>query len=143
MRVLLDTCILSELRKPESRQILENAFSVFEEDQLFVSVISVGEITKGVALLPDSKKKSDLLQWIIKLEKHYLHRTLSINNDVAHIWGELTAKAQRSGNQLPVADGLIAATALAHGLHVMTRNVDDFKHAGVFLINPWDATSSS
>lgn len=138
MKILLDTCILSELRRPESRAILKNALSLFEAHQLFISVISIGEITKSISLLPISKKKTDLLQWSAKLEKNYVSRTLSINSDIAHLWGELTAKAQKSGKQIPTADGLIAATALAHGLHVMTRNVDDFKYTGVLLLNPWN-----
>ena len=137
MKILLDTCILSELRRPESHEILKNALSLFDAHQLFISVISIGEITKGVSLLPISKKKSELLEWAARLEKNYVSRTLSINSDIAHIWGELTAKAQKNGKKIPAADGLIAATALAHGLHVMTRNVDDFEHTGALLLNPW------
>jgi len=137
MKILLDTCILSELRKADSQEILKNALAPFVANQLFISVISIGEITKGIFLLPVSKKKSELLQWAEKLEKNYVSRTLGINSDIAHIWGELTAKAQKNGKQIPAADGLIAATALAHGLHVMTRNIDDFEHTGALLLNPW------
>lgn len=137
MKILLDTCILSELRRPQSHDILQKALAHFEANQLFISVISMGEITKGISLLPASKKKSELLEWAAKLEKNYVSRTLIINNDIAHIWGELTANAQKNGKQIPIADGLIAATALAHGLHIMTRNVSDFEHTGVLLLNPW------
>lgn len=137
MKILLDTCILSELRKPESQALLKNALLPFESNELFISVISIGEITKGIALLPTSKKKTDLTQWAMKIEKNYASRTLNISSDIVHIWGELTANAQMRGKKIPAADGLIAATALAHGLHIMTRNVSDFEPTGALLINPW------
>jgi predicted nucleic acid-binding protein len=63
---------------------------------------------------------------------------LDINRDVVHVWSELTAKSQLKGKQIPALDGLIAATALTYGLHVMTRNVVDFENTGVLLMNPWE-----
>lgn len=137
MNILLDTCILSELRKPESHDLIKNAIISFDATQLFISVISIGEITKGIALLATSKKKTELSQWAAQLEKNYVNRILDINSDIAHMWGELTANAQIRGKIIPAADGLIAATALAHGLHIMTRNVSDFEFSGALLINPW------
>lgn len=137
MRGLLDTCVLSELRHPASAHVLENTMSLFESADLYVSVISVGEITKGITLLPPSKKKSALQHWAYHLEKSYSDRILNIDSEIVHVWGELTANAQIRGRIVHVSDGLIAATALVHGLHVITRNVSDFELTGVLILNPW------
>lgn len=137
MKVLLDTCILSELRNPNSAALLNKAILPFDAKDLFISIVSIGEIAKGISLLPSSKKKTDLQNWALLLEKNYTNRLLCIDCAIAHIWGELTAKAQKRGIIIPAADGLIAATALAHGLHVMTRNISDFEPTGVFTLNPW------
>ncbi len=138
MKILLDTCVLSELRVSHGNALVRSALDHFDAKDLFISVITIAEITKGIALLPSSERKTSLTHWSISLENSYADRILNINREVAHIWGELTANAQKCGKIIPAADGLIAATALAHGLHVMTRNVNDFKHTGVLLINPWE-----
>ncbi len=143
MKVLLDTGILSELRNPKNTALLQRALQPFDANDLYLSVISIGEIAKGIALLPPSKKKSELQNWALHLENSYDDRILSINDDIAHVWGELTANAQLQGKNIPAADGLIAATALTHGLHVMTRNVSDFKATGVLLLNPWEINDRS
>ena len=137
MRVLLDTCVLSELRRPRPHAGVLKAVEEFASEDLFVSVLSIGEIAKGVARLRESHNKRDLESWLRALERHYADRLLGIDLETAHIWGELTAAAQSSGLIIPAADGLIAATARRHGLHVMTRNVADFKQTGVLLLNPW------
>ena len=138
MRALLDTCILSELRLPASVHVLEKTLGLFESTDLYISVISVGEITKGITLLVPSKKKSALQHWANHLEKSYSDRILNIDSETVHVWGELTANAQIRGRVVHVSDGLIAATALVHGLHVITRNVSDFESTGVLILNPWD-----
>lgn len=104
---------------------------------LFMSVITVGEITKGVALLPDGRKKQALGTWLRGLASLYEDRILGIDQETAEIWGELSAAAQTGGKGIPVADGLIAATAQRHGLHVATRNTTHFEAAGAMIINPW------
>lgn len=138
MRILLDTCILSELRNSSSAALLKKALEPFAAKDLFISVISIGEIIKGVSLLQPSKKKTELQNWAIFIETSYADRILNIDAEIVHIWGELTANAQQRGKTIPAVDGLIAATALTHGLHVMTRNISDFNSTGVFIINPWD-----
>ncbi len=126
MRALLDTCVLSGLRHPAHATLLKNAMQFFDAKDLFLSVISIGEITKGIALLPATKKKSELQSWALQLENVYTDRLLNITSEVVHIWGELAAQAKLKGISIPTSDGLIAATALANGLHVMTRNLADF-----------------
>ena len=137
MRVLLDTCVLSELRRPKGHPGVRRAVDALDSDSLFLSVISVGEIAKGISLLNESKKKQDLLAWLQALEGHYADQILAIDLETSHTWGELTAAAQQTGKTIPATDGLIAATARRHGLHVMTRNTEHFAPTGVLLVNPW------
>jgi len=137
MRVLLDTCVLSELRRPKGHPGVRRAVDALDSDSLFLSVISVGEIAKGISLLNESKKKQDLLAWLQALEGHYADQILTIDLETSHTWGELTAAAQQAGKTIPATDGLIAATARRHGLHVMTRNTEHFAPTGVLLVNPW------
>jgi toxin FitB len=137
MRVLLDTCVLSELRGARPNPGVRQAIEDFASDDLYVSVVSAGEIAKGIALLPDSRNKRGLEGWLRALELGYADRLLPVDLETAHIWGELTATAQKHGRAIPAADGLIAATAMRHGLHVMTRNTADFEATGVLLVNPW------
>jgi predicted nucleic acid-binding protein len=104
---------------------------------LFLSAITLGEITKGIALLAEGAKKQTLATWLIGLAGQFEDRILSVDKDTAEIWGELTAAGQKGGHTVPAADGLIAATALRHGLHVATRNTGDFMRAGALVVNPW------
>lgn len=139
MRVLLDTCVVSELRRPKANPRVRRAVESLDSEGLFLSVISVGEIAKGIALLRETKKKEELRGWMHSLEHDYSDRILGVDLETSHIWGELSAEAQKSGKIVPASDGLIAATARRHGLHVMTRNTEHFEVTGVFLINPWVA----
>lgn len=138
MRVLLDTCVLSELRKQDCPSQVKAAIEVLDDSDLFVSVITLGEIAKGIALLDESKRKRALCDWLEALEQQYGERILPVDLETVRVWGDITAKAQRAGKIVAVADGLIAATAMRYGLRVMTRNVDDFLPTGVLLINPWE-----
>jgi predicted nucleic acid-binding protein len=108
------------------------------EEELFVSVITIGEILKGISLLRGSPKRRALESWLQTLERDYGDRFLSIDLETSRLWGELTASAQKAGRVVHATDGLIAATALRHGLRVMTRNTADFEPAGVLLLNPWE-----
>jgi len=137
VRVLLDTCVLSELRHPKGHPGVTRAVKSLENDSLFVSVVSIGEIAKGIALLKESKNRRELEAWLQALERYYEERILTVDLETGHIWGELTAAAQKAGKIVPASDGLIAATARRHGLHVMTRNTEHFAPTGVLLVNPW------
>jgi toxin FitB len=116
---------------------VRRAVEALNSEDLFLSVISIGEIAKGIALLKEAKKKDDLRIWIQALENHYADRVLAVDLETSHIWGELTATAQKAGKIVPASDGLIAATARRHGLHVMTRNTEHFQAAGALLLDPW------
>lgn len=138
MRVLLDTCVLSEIRKADGSRGVRRAVGEIADDDLFVSVISIGEIAKGIELLEDGRRKRALQSWLQTLERDYTSRILAVDQEAAHIWGELTAAAQKRGKIVASNDGLIAATARRHGLHIMTRNIADFEPTGAMLINPWE-----
>jgi predicted nucleic acid-binding protein len=134
---LLDTCVLSELRRPKAHAGVRQAVDGLDDENLFVSVISIGEISKGIGLLRASQKKRALETWVQTLQRSYADRILPIDLETSRIWGELTAVAQKTGRTVHAADGLIAATALRHGLRIMTRNTADFEPTGALLLNPW------
>ena len=137
MRALLDTCVLSELRHPRGHVNVRRAVASLAPENLFLSVITTGELAKGIGLLHDSARKVSLQEWLLTLERFYADRILPIDLETSHIWGELTAAAQKTGKIIPASDGLIAATALRNGLHLMTRNTSHFASTGVLLLNPW------
>ena len=137
MRLLLDTCVISELRKANINSRLKELMNVIDEKDLFISVISLGELVKGISLLDESQRKRELLSWVGGFEKIFADRILNIDQETAHIWGEVTANAQKKGKIVSACDGLIAATALKHGLHLLTRNSKDFVPTGVLIIDPW------
>jgi len=139
VNVLLDTCVISEVRHPKGNPRVREALEQHRDEELFLSVLTVGELQKGVALLDEGRRKRDLEAWISGLAHHFADRIVAIDDQVAIIWGEITAAAHANGRVIPAVDGLIAATALRHGLALMTRNVDDFAATGIRLINPWAA----
>jgi predicted nucleic acid-binding protein len=108
------------------------------EEELFVSVISIGEIRKGIFLLKEIPKKRELETWLETFERDYRERLLPIDLETSRLWGELTAAAHKVGRVVHATDGLIAATSIRHGLRVMTRNTADFEFTGALLLNPWE-----
>ena len=140
MRVLLDTCTLAEVRKPDGNPAVKSAVREVPDEDLFLSVLSVGEIVKGITLLASGKKKAALSSWLSALENQFAERILGLDVETGRIWGELTARAQRKGIVIPAADGLLAATALRHGLHIMTRNTKHFEASGALILDPWQTT---
>jgi predicted nucleic acid-binding protein len=101
MRVLLDTCVLSELYKPEPLVAVYESVNNVPDEHLYLSVITLGEIGKGIALLPDGQRKQALLKWFTNIEYEYSERLLPINAETAAIWGKITAKAQQEGYIIP------------------------------------------
>jgi predicted nucleic acid-binding protein len=132
--------VLAEIRHPQGNPEIRKAVAEIAESNLYISVITIGEISKGIALLPDSRKKHDLTSWLEGLCTEYKDRLLPIDREIAQIWGEITARAQLQGEQLPLSDGLIASTALCHGLHVMTRNTRHFQISGALIVDPWSSS---
>lgn len=138
VRVLLDTCVLSELQRYGGDPRVQAAVRAYSSNDVFFSVITIGEISKGLSLLPSGQRREALERWLQKTEIEYRDRILPIGIDVARRWGELAAQNARAGTPVDAADGLIAATAHYHQLPVMTRNVRHFLQTGVQIINPWE-----
>lgn len=135
---LLDTNVPSELTRPQSDPRVEKWLDDADDEQLYLSVISLGEMFKGLTVLPPSKRRKELEQWIEdELRPWFDGRILPVTEHIAERWGILGAECQMKGRGLTVADGLIAATALEHDLTVVTRNVRDFDGLGVGVFNPW------
>jgi predicted nucleic acid-binding protein len=138
MRVLLDTCVLSELRKDYCNENVRKTIEQYADDSLFLSVITIGELTKGIELLAKGHRRHELKNWLQTIEHYYSDRILPIDLETVRIWGEITATAQKSGKTIASADGLIASTGLRHDLHIVTRNISDFEPSGALLVNPWE-----
>jgi len=135
---ILDTNVISELvtLKPNSKVIhwLESV----DPDNIYLSVITLGEIWMGVEKLPASKRKNTLDSWFNdELLVRFHNRILPLDLPVLLTWGELTARLEKTGNPMPAIDSLLAATALQSEFTLVTRNTEDFKHAGVSLSDPW------
>jgi predicted nucleic acid-binding protein len=143
VKALLDTCVLAELRHPKGHRGVRAAVAEIDDADLFLSVLTIGEIAKGIFLLPSGKKKRALTTWLNGLETQFADRILGVDLETARLWGELTARAQPKGIIIPAVDGMLAATALRHGLHVMTRNTSHFGASGALIIDPWLDESGS
>lgn len=138
MRFLLDTCVISEMAKPIPRKAVLDWIAGCDEHHLYLSVLTLGEIQKGIARLPDGRRKATIQQWLDReLRGRFAERILPISDEVAVIWGLISGEASGKGKSLPVVDGLLAATAITHNLTLATRNEDDVSHTGVRIFNPW------
>jgi toxin FitB len=137
VKVILDTCVIAELRRFEGSTAVKAAVDRLSDEDLFLSVLTVGEIAKGIALLPPGKKKNSLTAWHTGLQKEFSQRILPVDIETAQIWGELIASAQKSGIVIPALDGMLAASALRHGMQIMTRNTKHFAASGALVIDPW------
>jgi predicted nucleic acid-binding protein len=136
--ILLDTNVLSELRKIEPTQSVVEFAANLNQAEIFTSVICIGELAFGIARLPTSHRSRELADWLTEIEVAFGERVLAPDVETAHAWAELSARLARSGRSIPTADSWIAATTLRHGLTLATRNVRDFQHTGVVIINPWE-----
>lgn len=138
MKYLLDTCLISELVKKEPIPAVVSWLDEQDEQKLFLSVLNLGELQKGISKLPDGTKKEELHAWVaLDLVERFTGRILEIDLETALCWGRLQGEAEQAGEKLPVMDSLIAATAAAHDLVVVTRNVRDIERCGVRVCNPW------
>ncbi len=137
MKFLLDTCVISALRKPQENSSLAEWISGVDEQDLYLSVVTIGELVKGIGRLPASKKKDSLNDWVLRaVAQRFEERILPIDAAVAARWGELLAAREKKGKPLPILDAFIAATALAADCTIVTRNIKDFADCGVRLLDP-------
>ena len=139
MNLLLDTNVLSEAQRPRPEPKVLEWLDAVDEDRVFISVASVAELRRGVALMDHGRRRAALAAWLASdLPARFAGRILPIDPAIAEHWGDLMAQSRRSGVALSVMDGFFAATALAKDLKLVTRNVRDFASFGVPLLNPWD-----
>ena len=138
MSWLLDTCALSEYAKKAPAPEVIAWLDEQDEASLFISVISLGEIEKGILKLraSDPRRSQKFTAWLGKVEQRFAGRVLPLDAAALHVWAQIAAHAELAGQPVPVMDGLLMATAQCHGLTVVTRNAQDFALYPQVL-NPW------
>jgi toxin FitB len=136
---LLDTNVISELVKPRPQANVRAWIENTDESLLYLSVLTLGEIRRGIVVLAQSRRRITLEAWLDKdLRARFADRILTVDDEVADRWGLLTAIARNKGIVLPVIDGLLAATALEHNLTLVTRDTGQIPSLGVAVFNPWE-----
>ena len=138
MKYLLDTNIISELKKSTCNPKVKSFTDKIPWEDIFITTISIGEISYGIEKLPAGKKKHELTVWLYtKIPEWFKERIISLDIDTMAEWGRICAGTKRT---LPVIDSLIASAAITHHMTLVTRNTKDFENIeGIMLINPWDA----
>ena len=137
-RFFVDTNIPSELTRERPDAGVAAFLKGADKTSIFLSVMTIGEICKGIAGLPPSQKRDSLQSWLDNDVRHWFAgRVLPVSEEIAERWGRLAASAKLRGAPLAVVDGVIAATASHHRLTLVTRNIKDFANLGVDLLNPW------
>jgi len=135
---LLDTNCISEAVSAKPDPNVESWVRAADQSLLFLSVLTLGEIRKGLAGLAQGRRRTQLEAWLdVEFQIRFAGRVLPIDAAVADRWGLLAADAKRRGKPLSVVDGLLAATALHHNLTIVTRNVADFKGLSIPVLSPW------
>ena len=137
---LLDTNVISELARPKPDRNVVRWLDAVDEELLFLSVLTVGELRKGITTLSDPVRKTLLESWLVgDVLVRFEGRILPIEQAVAERWGQLSGTLAKRGSPLPVIDGLLAATAMHHNLTLVTRNTRDVALTGVVVLDPWMA----
>jgi predicted nucleic acid-binding protein len=139
MRYLLDTNVISELVARQPNPSVVQWIDSLDPNSIYLSVITIGELRKGIEKLPDSKRKETLRDWLNDdLLIRFAGRILILDVDVMLTWGAMIGRLERSGKPLAAMDSLIAALALHHHCCLVTRNEDHFKETGIGTIKPWN-----
>lgn len=142
MNYLLDTCVISELVKQSPDDKVIEWLDTTPNERLYLSVITIGEIRKGLAKLPESKKKSLLTNWLNTLLEDYQSRIYTVNLTVAENWGNIQGNAEKNGIPMASIDSIIAAIAYTYNLVLVTRNESDFFAGNIPIINPWTSSTN-
>jgi len=139
MKYLLDTCVVSELMKKAPNKKVTTWLQNQDESNLYLSILTFGEIQKGIEKAPDEVRKIKLKTWLEEdLKKRFEGKIIPIDLDIAIKWGEIQGITEKSGKSMPTIDGLIAVSALVHHCTVVTRNTSDMEASLVELLNPWE-----
>lgn len=139
MSYLLDTCVISEFVAAQPAEKVVRWLAELDPETAYLSVVTLGEIQKGIEKLPASKRKEALRTWLKDdLLVRFHDRVLPLETGEMLTWGALISRVEARGKPMPLIDSLIAATALHHDLVVATRDQDDFAPSGARLFNPWE-----
>jgi toxin FitB len=138
MNYLIDTKAVSEYMKKQPNQKVLNWFDAQIEESLYLSVLTIGEIEKGIAKIADPIRKTNYENFLQRLIYRFDARILPVDVRTVRRWGMLCGELELQGRVLPLIDSLIAATALEHDLTVITRNAADFADTGAKTLNIWD-----
>jgi predicted nucleic acid-binding protein len=139
MKYLLDTCVISEIIRPKPSSKITKWIKNEDESNFFLSVLTIGELHKGIEKLTESKRKRELHNWVENdLKERFWSRIIDIDVQTAMVWGKIQGMAESIGRPMPAVDSLIAATGITHNLTVVTRNISDMKESGASLFNPWE-----
>ena len=138
MSFLLDTCTISEPKQKLPNEKVLEWIDAQDESKLFLSVLTIGEIRKGIVRLDSGRKKAELENWLEKLRVRFSRRILPITEKTFLVWGKMYGEFERKGIVRPAFDSLLEATALEHDLIFVTRNVKNFQDSQVTILNPWE-----
>lgn len=139
MNIVIDTNVLSEMSRTAPDANVLRWLAELDEDRAFVSVVTLGELRRGVLLLDPGRRRDALTEWLShEMLDRFAGRVLPVDAAAAEAWAELMAESKRNGLQPSPLDGFIAASALSRGMALATRNVRDFVAFGVELVNPWE-----
>ncbi len=140
MRLLLDTNVLSEVTKPAPDIRVIEWLDRLDEDRSFISIVSIAEIRRGIALMDHGRRRDALAAWLAEdLPQRFAGRVLAMDEAAALAWGDLMGMAKRQGRGLSSMDGWLGATAISRDLTLATRNIKDFEGLGIDLLDPWSA----
>lgn len=138
MKFLLDTNVISEPKQKKPNKRVLDWLDAQDESKIYLSVLSVGEIRKGIARLESGKKKAELEEWLEKLRNRFARRLLPLSEKTFLVWGKTCGELENKGIVHSALDSLLEAAALEHDLIFVTRNVKNFQNSQVTILNPWE-----
>lgn len=141
MKYLLDTCVISEMMKPQPNPSVVEWFSEIPDEEVYLSAVTIGELCEGFQKLPPSYRRTAFERWFrIYVEDAFASRILPYDKEAAKRWADIMARTSAEGHPRPAIDTMIVAIADLHGMIVVTRNERDMRYTGVPLLNPFAET---
>lgn len=138
MKFLLDTNVISEPKQKKPNKKVLEWLDAQDESKIYLSVLSIGEIRKGIARLESGKKKAELDEWLEKLRRRFAQRLVPLSEKTFLVWGRMYGEFENKGVVRSTLDSLLEATALEHDLILVTRNIKNFQNSQVTILNPWE-----